>query len=480
MDLTSRELLVASLMRLACSAAATAPSATQQQQPQGPDGATPQQQPQAQAPSAALLHQLLLPRVHAARSALERLSEALASTAASGSLSSYVPFAAANGAAAAAAQDAAAAAAAAAGVMVGGGSGGRCCCSKEPEEKGTVTVAVGGGGRGRPAAGGPPSLSASSAPVELQQLGAAVHTAAACVGGLASMLMFVPAAGQVHDMGSGSAGSGKRSGGAGPAGAQQQSADAAAAAAGAAAVAVAAAAAIGAVWPSLAACIAHGQQQQQQPAQEAGPAGGGSGSGSTSSSNSASGNSSPSSNLLMLSTAEGAALLRSACFLVQGGLLIASAVPGATGTSPATQASTQRIQPPTVQPPATNPQLLQNASDLLSAAVSVLQAAEARQQLVVQQQQQRQQQQQQHLVQVFPAAGADGAAAAAGSHAWPSAGVLSLAAGCLPLCRPALLSGHQGGDMRAAAVAEQAVQAACTAVLRACNGLKVRHRTLPS
>ncbi|KXZ45023.1 hypothetical protein GPECTOR_59g631 [Gonium pectorale] len=521
-DLTSRELLVASLMRLACSPSPPPHLQQQQQQqqqsPSSPDPSQPspghesQQQQQQQRPSSGqqllLLQQLLAPRVMAAAAELERLANITSAASSSGVLQAYLqlwrasrrppqgPAAAAAGGGLASSSAANSSAAAGGQDVTMGGTGGHGAAAQEAAAAGPRCRAP---------------LCIPGAPAELQQLGSAASAAAQRLGGLASMLLFVPAAGQVQDMGGGGGGGG---GGARRAGGGDASRGGGADAAGGAAAGGGSAAmvlplvvqAVRAVWRHLQPCL------QPQPLTQHGGSGG-AGGGSQAGQQGQAGQAGQPGPALLLETCEGAALLPASCSLLQGSLLLAAASFSASSPS----SSSSSTSSPLLTEPQPSPsehqqyqlQQIAGAAELLSSAVSLLAAshgsamvdppevAAAAQRAAaaaggssgaegIHPHPQALTQQAQQMAAHRTAQQAAAAAAASASQALgPPACILQLVLGCLPVCsellnaqQPSRQQQQQAEQLAAQAaqargVVEEAVRAVCLVARQACGCLQL-------
>ncbi|GIL75469.1 hypothetical protein Vretifemale_5249, partial [Volvox reticuliferus] len=544
-DMTSRELLVASLMRLACGISSSQQlpppspspspslhpqSSSQQQQPQqqqqqlavslsrhssrdisvGGSGATANAGAMAGALAPQLLlQQLLAPRVEAAALELERLSAALQAAASSGALQAHLHIWKTS-------RQSRQAAAAKHHLSHHNANAQlhphlypqsqlpfnlqlqqlqqlQHCeqhCPQPCHHHGQMHMHGLRHAQGAGATSQRAPLCGHNLRQELQQLGFAAMMAAQRLGGLASMLLFVPAAGQVQDMGAGVSGSRRQSPDAGRV--PQEAAAVAEGAAGAAAVVSLAVQVVRAVWPKLLSCLRLSFS-----------AGGGSGTGTGAvavaaqqaagsmpdglvvtggiSGGVAAGGS------LLLETCEGAHLLPAACSLLQGALLVASSPRSGTGGGSSA------------------------ATELLSCAVCLLNLSSGAPPVPPTEQQLQQRQWPSNLDWPIDAGAAGTAGAPAGVGArgvghhnhrhhhqqqqnvralWhgPPLCILQLVLGCLPLCgkflaqqppSPPLPPAQQqqdqqaAADGQAAAVAEQAVRAACLVAQHACASLQV-------
>ncbi|KAG2497250.1 hypothetical protein HYH03_004834 [Edaphochlamys debaryana] len=284
-DMSSRELLVASLVRLACTSAAAPQQAEGSAGGGGGGGGEAgggEAAAQGLTPPQQLLQQLLAPRVLAAAAELERLAAATAAVSASGGLQGHLQLWRSGLAPRA------------------GGAGG---WGGFP---GSSASGPGGGGGGGGDDGQLPRapLCLQGVSGELQQLGALATLAAQRLNGLASMLLFAPVAGSPPEGTSGGGGGGGIGGGGGRGAGRPDPASAAASSAAAASVLPLLGWVVQSVWPHLMGCL----QPQQSSAHASGAAPASSAAALQPS--------------LLLATVEGSQLLPAACSLLQASLRV--------------------------------------------------------------------------------------------------------------------------------------------------------------
>ncbi|PNW74135.1 hypothetical protein CHLRE_13g586750v5 [Chlamydomonas reinhardtii] len=329
-DMTSRELLIASLMRLACNGAAS-PGATGNNAGADASGAGTDsegnvamgEQSAAGGDAAAasgselspreLLRQLLAPRVQAAIEELDRLAGMLRDAVSSGALTTHLEH----------------------------WRGSRRQLQVQLQQQQLQQLQQLQQQRHGPPPPPPPPppamplgcpftpadavnarapLCRAAAPGELQQLGAVATVAAQRVGGLASMLMFIPAAGQVQDMGGGGHSRVIRSAHEALLASAPPDGDAAAVVVASLVVQM-----VRTVWPHLAGCL-----QGARPGAEQGKDGATSGAAADGASaapdeQQQQEQQAAEQRAVLLETLEGAHLLPAACSLLQGSLLVAAA-----------------------------------------------------------------------------------------------------------------------------------------------------------